>query len=245
MSTLYDKTIDWLKQNSQIHGQSAELMRKAKAPKASWYKMLQGKEVYASSVISWLENLGFRLVFPDDPREVSDVCFVEARLANTSAEAGAPESEDYLAVPLVGEAGAGPGMLQNADVENWVLVYRNYHPIMRRSDLIAVEVGKNQRSMSPTLLPGDIVLVDRKDWGQNGFYCPGNIFLVREPGQEGGGKIKRVALSGKGEGAIITFYSDNVAENEPEPFPLSLYDGDLRNAIVGRVICAWADLSRK
>ncbi len=244
MQTLYDKTIAWLKANSQKHGEAAELMRRAKAPKNSWYKMLQGKEVYASTVLNSLENLGFKLIPPDEGT-AGEVCFVNAKIAQPGEGAALPQAEDYLAIPIVGEAGAGPGMIPPDEVESWVLMHRDHHAVVRRSNLVAVRIGKNQRSMAPTLHPGDIALVDRNDWGQNGFYSPGNIFLVREPGHEGGGKVKRVSLSGRGENCILTFYSDNVTEYEPEPFPLSAYDNDVRNAIVGKVVCAWTDLSRK
>jgi hypothetical protein len=157
-----------------------------------------------------------------------------------------PESEDYLAVPLVGEVGAGPGILSQEEISSWVLVYRRHRSVLRRRDLLAVEIGRNQRSMIPTLHPLDIVLVDREDFGeQTGFAPPGNIFLVREPGQEGGAMVKRVSLAGRGELATITFYSDNATEYIPETYHLAQYGHDPRQAVVGRVIWAWADLSRK
>ena len=133
-----------------------------------------------------------------------------------------------MAVPLVGEVGAGPGIVSQDEFLSWVLVYRKMSSVARRSNLLAVEVGKNQKSMVPLLHPGDIVLVDLDDFGQDtGFRPPGNIYLVREPGQEGGGKIKRVSITGKGENAVITYYSENTAENEPEPYFLSQdFDGD-------------------
>ena len=124
---------------------------------------------------------------------------------------------------------------------------RDQQSVRTRSNLLAVEIGKNQISMTPTLHPGDIVLVDRDDWGQHsGYKSPGNIFLVREVGQEGGAKVKRVALAGRNDSAIITFYSDNYEEFEPEPHLLAQdYGGGLREVIVGRVIWAWSDVSRK
>jgi phage repressor protein C with HTH and peptisase S24 domain len=100
--------------------------------------------------------------------------------------------------------------------------------------------------MIPTLHPLDIVLVDREDWGeQTGYAPPGNIFLVREPGQEGGAMVKRISMAGRGDLATITFYSDNATEYTPETYHLTQYDHEPRRAIVGRVIWAWADLSRK
>lgn len=210
-----------------------------------FYKFLKGADTQYSAVIDWFEKLGGKL---QGLRESTarEVCFIDAKVVAAGQNAGKPDSEDYLAVPLVGEVGAGPGMIDQNELLSWVLVHRNSRSVQRRSNLLAVEIGKNQRSMVPTLHPGDIVLIDRDDWGQNGYQSPGNIFLVREPGQEGGGKIKRVTLSGHGDSSILTFYSDNSEEYEPEPHIVAQdYANDLRAAIVGRVVWAWADLSRK
>jgi SOS-response transcriptional repressor LexA len=192
------------------------------------------------------ERLGVEIRLPEHPEAATrEVCFVDAKIVQAGAGAGAPEAQSYLAVPLVGEVGAGPGIIDRNEISSWVLVYQEHRSVMQRSDLLAVEIGKNQRSMIPTLHPGDIVLVDRGDWGQQGYAPPGNIFLVREPGQEGGGMVKRVAKAGRGELATLTFYSDNAVEYGPEVFHLHQYDHDLRRAVVGRVVWAWADLSRK
>ena len=191
-----------------------------------------------------LDKLGASLRSPGDhaPREV---CFVDARIAQAGEGAQPPQSENYLAVPLVGEVGAGPGHIDQDEIVSWVLVYREHRSVNRRSNLLAVEVGKDQRSMIPTLHPGDIVLVDRNDWGYGEYAPPGNIFLVREPGQDGGGMVKRVATDGKGDLATITFYSDNAAEYGPKVYHMHQYDHDMKQAIVGKVVWAWADLSRK
>jgi phage repressor protein C with HTH and peptisase S24 domain len=191
-----------------------------------------------------LDCLGMRLLSPKAP-EPREVCFVDARIVQAGVSSPPPDAEDYLAVPLVGEAGAGPGIIPRNEIESWILVYRSHRSVQRRSNLLAVEVGRGQTSMIPTLHPEDIVLVDRDDWGQQtGYSPPGNIYLVREPGQEGGGMVKRVALAGKGDMATVTFYSDN-KEVGPDTHLMSEYGHDMRQAIVGRVVWAWADLSRK
>lgn len=195
-----------------------------------------------------LDALGAYVVFPGEGRDFTrEVCFVDRKIVPVGEHAPPPADTDYVAVPLVGEVGAGPGMVAEDDLKSWVLVYRNLASVARRTNLLAVEIGKNQRSMVPLLHPGDIVLVDLDDKGDPGAYRPpGNIFLVREPGQEGGGKIKRVSLSGTGQNTILTFYSENVQENEPEPYFLGQdYDNDISRAIVGKVVWAWTDLSRK
>ena len=188
------------------------------------------------------------MVIPDEKREKTrEVCFVDAKIAPSGKMLPPPNAGEYVAVPLASEAGAGPGHLPEEEFKSWVLMDRGMPSMARRSNFIAVEVSRNSRSMVPLLHPGDIVLVDLDDWGQDSRYDPpGNIFLVREPGQEGGGKIKRVTVSGKGENCSIIYYSENVQENVPEPYSLSHdFDGELRKAIVGKVVWAWTDLSRK
>lgn len=223
----------------------AEYLGLPKTQATKLFNFLKGADTQYKAVLDWFAKLGGRLVEPQREK-IREVCFVDAKIAPSGQNAPPPESEDYVAVPLVGEVGAGPGMVDQHELLSWVLVYRGHGAVARRSNLLAVEVGRNQRSMIPLLHPGDIVLVDLDDWGQEGFHAPGNIYLVREPGQEGGGKIKRVALAGKGDSAIMTYYSENAQENEPEPYFLHQdFDGDLRKAIVGKIIWAWTDLSRK
>ncbi|MDR2160919.1 MAG: XRE family transcriptional regulator [Desulfovibrio sp.] len=220
------------------------LARRTGLPQSSLSRFLESKGgLSAASLLALAAEMGYSFQPPAGPR---DVCFVDALRAPAAGDLPPPVSEDYLAVPLVGEVGAGPGVLPREEISSWVLVYRGHHSVIRRHDLLAVEIGQNQRSMIPTLHPLDIVLVDRGDWGeQTGHTPPGNIFLVREPGQEGGAMVKRVSLAGSGDLATITFYSDNAAEYGPETYHLAQYESSPRQAIVGRVVWAWADLSRK
>jgi transcriptional regulator with XRE-family HTH domain len=222
----------------------SSLARRTGVQQATLSRFLEDKGgLSAASLLSLAAELGYALLPSGGPREV---CFVEAVRTPAAGDHPPPESEDYLAVPLVGEVGAGPGVLSREEISSWILVWRGHRSVMRRRDLLAVEIGRNQRSMIPTLHPLDIVLVDREDWGeQTGCAPPGNIFLVREPGQEGGAMVKRVSLAGRGDLATITFYSDNATEYSPETYHMVQYDHDLRRAVVGRVVWAWADLSRK
>ncbi|WP_337618125.1 S24 family peptidase [Desulfovibrio sp.] len=154
-----------------------------------------------------------------------------------------PVAEDYLAAPLVGEVGAGPGYLPQESVESWFLVYKHVPAIMGRRNLIAVEIGKTSTSMLPLLSPGDIVLVDRDDIDVS---HAGHIMLVRDP--EGAGMVKRVSVQPTpgGKDFSIQFYSDNAATNPPLLYSLREdYGGEISNAIVGRVIWAWSDVRRK
>lgn len=227
---------------------NAELARFCDVEPIFTHRYLQGPKKGLEAIGSVLDTLGVKLLFPDEnaPEDtVRDICFIDARIAQAAENIPPPLAEDYMAVPLVGEVGAGPGMIDQGEVMSWVLVHTNSLAVHNRTNLLAVEIGKNQRSMEPTLHPMDIILVNRDDFGDmRGFTPPGNIFLVREPGQEGGAMVKRVTVTKRRDVSTITFYSDNPLF-EPDTYLLSEYDNDLRNAIVGRVVWAWTDLSRK
>ena len=171
-----------------------------------------------------------------------NVCFVNAKIAPAVEGALPPEAEDYMAAPLVGEVGAGPGYIPQEEIKSWFLVYRNLPAVRYRRNLIAVEIGDHSDSMQPTLNPRDIVLVDRDD---RDIQRPGHMMLVLDP--DGAGMIKRVAVQDLEDGdSRITFYSDNAMKHPPQVYSLRRdYMGEWEKIIVGRVIWAWADVREK
>ncbi len=182
-----------------------------------------------------------KIVLPDEEDPARDICFVDARAVPAGANQPPPEVEDYLAVPLVEEVGAGPGLIPQGELLSWFLVYRHQDAIRYRRDLIAVRIGKRSTSMLPILHPGDVVLVDRQD---RDVMTPGRIMLVMDP--DGAGMIKRVAVEEvKSERDWrIVFYSDNVANHPPIVYSLREdFLGDWDRAVVGRAIRAWSDIS--
>lgn len=231
--------VNWVKKQNP-----ADIMRLAKANKPSWYKLLQGKDVRSSSLIEWMLNLGFKITPPDSNiSPTKEVQFVNTKVINAGENLPNIIPDDYLAVPLCTEAGAGPGLVQYEEFQSWFLVYRNEPSIRMRSNLIAVKIARGSTSMIPTLAPGDIVLVDR---GENTNPIDGKIYLVAEP--DGSSKVKRVkvAIDKQERRARIIFYSDNVAENPPEMFCLETdYEDDITRAIIGRVVWAWSDARDK
>lgn len=172
------------------------------------------------------------------------VCFICAQ-ATGAAPLGTsrpPDSEDYFAVPLASESVAAvPGRIPEEAVRGWVLVWRHHESVRFRTDLVAVEVGRGDMSMAPTLHPGDIVLVDRAE------HTPdpaGKIMLVTGP--DAGCAVKRVSTQPVEGDLEIIFYSDNSREFPPTVHRLRRdYGGELARAIVGRVIWAWSDMTRK
>ncbi len=182
-----------------------------------------------------------KIVLPDEEDPARDICFVDARAVPAGANQPPPEVEDYLAVPLVEEVGAGPGLIPQGELLSWFLVYRHQDAIRYRRDLIAVRIGKRSTSMLPILHPGDVVLVDRQD---RDVMTPGRIMLVMDP--DGAGMIKRVAVEEvKSERDWrIVFYSDNVANHPPIVYSLREdFLGDCDRGVGGRDIRAWSDIS--
>lgn len=171
-----------------------------------------------------------------------DVCFVNARISPIGEGITPPQSEDYIAAPMVGEVGAGLGYIPQDEVKSWFLAYRHHPAVRFRRNLIAVEIGPSSTSMQPTLNPGDIVLVDRDD---RDVQHPGHMMLVTDP--DGAGMVKRVAIEDKGDGDYrITFYSDNGLKHPPMVYSLlNDYAGDWDKVIAGRVIWAWTDVREK
>lgn len=191
---------------------------------------------------AFLDKLGVNLDFEPNPEPDRDVCFVNARIAPIGASIEPPQSEDYIAAPMVGEVGAGLGYIPQDEVKSWFLAYRHHPAVRFRRNLIAVEIGAHSTSMQPTLNPGDIVLVDRDD---RDVLRPGHMMLVTDP--DGAGMIKRVSIEDKQDGDYrITFYSDNGAKHPPMVYSLLKdYAGDWDKVIAGRVIWAWTDVREK
>ena len=190
-----------------------------------------------------LDLLGAQIVLPDDNAAPDkDVCFVEAKVMPAGEHASPPLAEDYIAAPLVGEVGAGPGYLPEEDIKSWFLCYKNLPAVRMRRNLIAVEIGGDSRSMQPTLNPGDIVLIDRDD---RDVTHDGHMMLVLDP-LDGSGMIKRVSVRDVPGDVQITYYSDNASQYPPSVYRLNEdFLGDWDKSIVGRVIWAWSDVRNK
>ena len=197
----------------------------------------------ADNLLAALDTLGARLIIPGDDTDLSrEVCFVDAKIVQSGSEQEPPEAEDYMAVPMLDEVGAGPGIIPQGEVLSWFLVYKHQDAVRYRGNLIAVKIGNHSTSMEPLLHPGDIVLVDMDD---KKTHKPGRIMLVMDP-VDGSGMIKRVAIEEKNNDHRITYYSDNVAENPPMVYSFREDFGkDWSKVIAGHVVWAWSDISGK
>ncbi|BDQ37824.1 hypothetical protein SYK_21840 [Pseudodesulfovibrio nedwellii] len=192
-----------------------------------------------------LDKVGISVVFGDEPADASrEVCFTLPDANKSKTTRSEPQSDDYMAVPLVSPALAvSPGMIPEANVEGWILVWRHQESIRFRSNLVAVEIGAGEHSMEPTLHSGDIVIVDRSDRDPS---PAGKIMLVREPGSTGAINIKRVNTRRFDDDVELIFYSEDNRAHPPMTYRLKRdFQGDIAHAIGGNVVWAWNDMSRK
>ncbi|MDR2893559.1 MAG: S24/S26 family peptidase [Deltaproteobacteria bacterium] len=226
----------------QTFASKAEMARFLDLPQTQatkFFNFLKGADTQYTAVLDWFDRLGGKLLPPDQDQSRA-VCFVNAKLSASGASLTPPQAEDYIAVPLVEEAGAGLGVIQQEQISSWFMVWRHQESIRNKSNLIAVRMGKHSSSMEPTLHPGDIVLINRSDTEP----VTGRMYLVMDP--DGVGKIQRVSAQHmpKDRDYRLTFYSDNAAAYPPEVYNLNQdFKGDWSRAIVGRVLWAWSDVS--
>lgn len=255
MADLYARTLAWLATKATEAGGPGALAETLGAPRATVYKVLNNnKNTNAKDYLTWLEMLGATVVFPDaTPETVRELTFEAPVMVGVKEYEGlgqdarvTPQSDDYMAVPLVEQAvAAGPGLIAEQSVKDWVIVWRWQEAIRGKSHLVAVRVGKAQTSMSPTIHPGDILLVDRNDVHREPSP-PGNIYLVQDPPPDYGLAVKRVVFERQSRRLRVVFYSDNAVEHPPRTYDFDAdYAGDVTRALIGRVVWAWSDMSRK
>ena len=244
MENFLDSAISVLKNyvEKNFNGNASEAARSLGISVPTFHTWLKGdRKPSLSKLTPFFDAIGAKISLPGEDSG-KDVCFVDAKLVPAGEHVQPPQAEDYIAAPLVGEVGAGPGYVAQDDVKSWFLVYRHHPAIQHRYNLLAVEIAKNSTSMIPLLKPGDLVLVDRND---RDVSRPGHIMLVKDPDDQG--MIKRVSVEQQDDGDYsVVYYSDNAMENPPICYSLRRdFFNDWQRAIVGRVIWAWADVREK
>lgn len=244
MKNFYSAVIDSLKIARDRFGSASALADRVGVNRVTLNRWLSGeRNPTVLEVGKVFDSLGINFDTFIDADTSKDVCFVNPRIVPAGESVPPPQAEDYIAAPMVGEVGAGPGYIPQDEIKSWFLVYRHQDAVRYRRNLLAVEIGQNSTSMQPTLNPKDIVLVDRDD---RDVSKPGHMMLVLDP-VDGSGMIKRVAVREKDNGDFqITYYSDNAAENPPDIYSLrNDFGGEWDRAIVGRVVWAWSDVRSK
>ncbi len=246
MGKLYEKTKNWLLEKAEKEGQG-KFIQQIGADKSTFSKVVQkDKNTYAETYLDWLERAGFEIIAPEEKQYTKDVHIANTRFVNTPENAPSPTSEDYMAVPLVAEAGAGHGKINTEYIEpEYLMVIKDHPAVMRRWDLIGYKIGPLDTSMLGTIDPEDIVIVDRQD-----IYSdprpPGNVYLVQEPPPDFGKAVKRVVFEKKRGKIKVVFYSDNAAEHPPNTYDLEKdFEGEISRALIGRVCVNFSDMTKK
>ena len=230
------------------HGGREEFAKFLETPMPSFYKAfpvkkdIKPKITNANTFLDWLEKLGARIVFPDEDETMREVRIVQSLRHESANGLPGPIYDQYREIPLVAVVSAGRGRVAEEQIESWVMVYVGEPSIRGRPHLIAVRVGQGEVSMEPLISPRDIVVVDLDERTPKN---DGNVWLVRDP-KTRDGAIKRVKVDGFGKSQTIAFYSDNFVDYPPQIYSVELdFDGRLENAIVGRCVWHWRDLTRK
>lgn len=149
--------------------------------------------------------------------------------ANVAGAVGEPIGEEYALIPLYDvRAAAGHGaFIEEEHIVNWLAFRKEWLWRELRaniSDLYLIEV--DGESMEPTLRPGDVILVDRRD----AQHVPRDgIYVLRMDGSLLVKRLQRLP------GRKINVTSDNDAY---KPFEIDLARSSDDIAIIGRVV--WA-----
>lgn len=243
--SLYKDLIKGLKKNIEKKYENVNKFAKtAKVAPSTVKRILEGeRKDHLLKLCNMLETAGAKIIFEDQKETTRAVRFIDPKIIGPK-EAKGPIDEDYFAVPLVSEAGASiTGIVPQEEIKSWILVYAPALPARISQNLLAVSIAKNEFSMIPTLHPGDIVLIDRQD------FIPeeGGIYLVRLAEPDWPITIKRVNLVKKNNHVNIVFSSDNPDKKEYPPliYDFKEYDQNFSKAIIGRVVWAWSDMTKK
>jgi len=184
-------------------------------------------------------DLGLTVLSRENPHEgllrsVLDITPTVLLMSEVAQKPDVP-LQDYYAAPLIdGKIAAGEGrIIGEGDVRSLVWIYAPALRNRRTHRLIAVEVDKiSGDSMTPTIFPGDIVLVDSDEPdGDSSSLIDGKIYAIRDG--KGGCAVKRIYRSSTG--FIVS------SDNRDVP-PQIAWTGNVEELIIGRVVWGWRNL---
>lgn len=211
----------------------------------------RGLADFSSSAITWLESGRTKNPSPDLLRALSklyDVPYEEmvakvvqyayglaaARVADGRFIIGGDEeveAEDFVAVPLMRDriAAGPPLVIQDLAVKGYLAFPRDWlehHHVMRP---LCLAVGSSERSMMPTINPGDTLLLDCAD-GRRTEPKNDKIYAVNV---DGGSTVKRIGVTAGG----LTIIADNPDKDSYATRALPMEESQtLFDVIVGQVI---------
>lgn len=220
----YENIKKALKRSGKSQG---EVAKEIGIHEASLSRQIHGRHDPTASVIKGLAialNVSADYLLGLEEKEFSSIEKIEIkrdlnRLQDKFDKLGEP---DIAPIPLLEDAiAAGAPVPISGRSEESRYFLKSW--LRRFRSPVLVKVGRRQESMSPTILPGDILLIDRKPVFRPKMDC---IYAVNA---DEGGTVKRCALSG-GKLRLIPDnpdYSDKI---------IIIEDVDIRKIIVGRVV---------
>lgn len=250
---IYEDVIDWLDRTARTRFRNpagmAEFLDVPLNQITRWIKKERAPKLDTIGPV--LDQLGVKMVFPPEFGAVEalqdttrDVRFTDVEIAvlrnGKHKDLPQPAPDTFRAIPVVsGEVAAGQGLLAQEGIDSWMILSTREPAVRRSSNLLAVRVGRRQRSMLPLIHPGATVLVDCDDRQPAG---ESSIYLVRDP--HDGIAIKKVRLFTRNKEEFVTFYSLNAEEYPPFTYSVTQdFEGNLRNAVAGKVVWLWQDLT--
>ena len=217
----------WELINECSNGKYTVFAKKTGVPIGTFQKYADGQVPQAKHLIRIHEahdvNINW-LLTGKGPKRGADIVVEPRPRVVTLGEMAKPrvksDFDDYQAVAQVeGKIAAGTGRIVEENIQGYVFVRRQ--DVGRRKHLVAVQLGPEEKSMQPTLQPGSIVIIDRKD---KKVFKKG-IYAVRLGDDECA--IKRIHVL---DNAILLL-SDN-----PNYPPVLAHTSNLDELIIGRII---------
>ena len=241
---LYYASLEWLKNNlTKTYGSLNRAYHELGASKTTLYKALKEDAVpRAKEYLHWLDQQGVELKYPDEVQirecqpEVKN--FDERPL--TATQAKHLKACTFKMIPVYRKTDLLQTLGRSEEWKDeppadWVLTTDSFQVVPENS--IGIRIPSHDRSMTPTLNPGDVVVVDLDTtWRGN----HNDIHLVRCA--DGDMVFRRVCLQPQkcahtGELVqLACLQSDNVSEYVPIILNLKAdYGNKLDRAILGRV----------
>lgn len=228
--------------NEKTGGNSSAFAKKAGIPPATLHNYLSGRLPQAEQLINIREaynvNLNWLLTGEGDPFFDDLVIREEQKPLNAEQQCLSPR--DFVTLPMLeSRVVAGPaGELLYEEVKDYYpfkrwWVERSFGKTEERlKSLVLLKVRGD--SMSPTIDPGEIILVDTHEQERIEIRT-GQIYLITMP--DGASAIKRLALSEQAGRMKLICMSDNIAVYRPFEFELDP-GKSIKHYVLGRV--RWA-----
>lgn len=143
----------------------------------------------------------------------------------------------FVAVPLLRDpiAAGHPLVVEQDPANDYSLAFREDLIAKFKGQVICLRVGRREESMYPTILPGDVVLVDRRE-AKRRQPVNGGIYAVNFAPLTGhdGGALKRVEIDGK----YLIISSEN-PDKTNDAYRTKAFDvdgKDVRDILQGEVV---------